>query len=456
MLDEERYRSLTCDEYESAVGIGAYYTQTRGIGGLIKVLPEDFEVWEVLNGGLDARERFERWRPPPYPPVRNALLVVKKRDRETLRVAADLAKILGVRLRAVKTYGLKDRRAVAWQFVAVPARSVLDRVDVPIEVRGAQALVVGEAHSVETRELLYNAFRVLVREADPDQEVLENFVREVNSRGVPNFYGLQRFGVSRPITHLVGYHLVRGDLEAAARAFVGLHTPHEQEHVIEFRRSFLESGDWSWAAMNAPKSLVYERALLRHLASNPGDFAGAFRRLPLRIRRLLVESYASYVFNRALTENLRDGVPLDEPLEGDLVARVDRFGRPERKLYEVSRWNIVEAARRVREGTMAILMPHPGHSVRLPQNERGKAILRALEQDGLRPSSFRLRDLPEAGSMGGYRAVTLRPLRISARAVKEDGVLVEMALPRGSFATVVLRELMKQRCALAYVGKRVH
>ncbi|MEM2700712.1 MAG: hypothetical protein QXN60_02625, partial [Nitrososphaerota archaeon] len=65
MLDEERYRSLTCDEYESAVGIGAYYTQTRGIGGLIKVLPEDFEVWEVLNGGLDARERFERWRPPP-------------------------------------------------------------------------------------------------------------------------------------------------------------------------------------------------------------------------------------------------------------------------------------------------------------------------------------------------------------------------------------------------------
>jgi tRNA(Glu) U13 pseudouridine synthase TruD len=40
--------------------------------------------------------------------------------------------------------------------------------------------------------------------------------------------------------------------------------------------------------------------------------------------------------------------------------------------------------------------------------------------------------------------------------VGEREVLVEMALPRGSFATVVLRELMRQRCALSYVGKEVH
>jgi tRNA pseudouridine13 synthase len=105
---------------------------------------------------------------------------------------------------------------------------------------------------------------------------------------------------------------------------------------------------------------------------------------------------------------------------------------------------------------MAILMPHPGHSIRLPRNERGKAILRILEEDGLRPSSFRLKELAEAGSRGGYRPVLLRPLHLSARAVGEREVRVEMALPRGSFATVVLRELMKQRCALTYVGKEVH
>jgi len=456
MLEEERYRNLSCDEYEQAVGMGAYLTDFRGIGGLIKVLPEDFEVWEVLNGGLDAREAFENWRPPAIPPLKHALVVVRKRDRETLRVAADLAELLGIRLRAVKTYGLKDRRAVAWQFMVVPARSVLDRMEGPMALRRAMALVVGEAHSVELSELLFNRFRVLVREAEADRELLDCFVSEVTTRGVPNFYGLQRFGVSRPITHVIGYHMVRGDLDAAARAFVGLSTPYEPAHILEFRRSFAESGDWDWAARNVPKSLVYERALLSHLARNPGDFVGAFRRLPLRIRRLFVESYASYVFNRALTENVRDGLPLDEPLEGDLVARPDRFGRPERRVYSVNRWNLSEAAKRVREGTMAILMPHPGHSIRLPQNERGKAILRILEEDGLRPSSFRLKELAEAGSRGGYRPVLLRPLHLSARAVGEREVLVEMALPRGSFATVVLRELMKQRCALSYVGKEVH
>ena len=456
MLDEERYRNLSCDEYEQAVGIGAYLTSFRGIGGLIKVIPEDFEVWEVLNGGLEAREAFEDWRPPSVPPVKHALVVVRKRDRETLRVAADLAELLGIRLRAVKTYGLKDRRAVAWQFMAVPARSVLEWLEGTMELRRAEARVVGEAHSVEPRELLFNRFRVLVRGAVADRDVLDEFVSEVRSGGVPNFYGLQRFGVSRPITHVVGYHVVRGDLEAAARAFVGLSTPYEPAHLLEFRRAFLESGDWEWAARNVPRSLVYERALLSHIARNPGDFVGAFRRLPLRIRRLFVESYASYVFNRALTENLRDGIPLDEPVEGDLVARLDRFGRPEQRVYQVSRWNLSEAARRVREGTMAVLMPHPGHSIRLPQNERGRAVLRVLEEDGLRPSSFRLRELAEAGSRGGYRPVLLRPLHLTAEVAGGGEVLVGMALPRGSFATVVLRELMKQRCALSYIGKDVH
>ncbi len=456
MLDEERYRNLSCDEYEQAVGIGAYSTSFRGIGGLIKVFPEDFEVWEVLNGGLEAREVFESWKPPPIPPMKHALVVVRKRDRETLRVAADLAELLGIRLRAVKTFGLKDRRAVAWQFMAVPARSVLERLERPMELRRAEARVVGEAHSVEPRELLFNRFRVLVRGAVADSGVLDEFVSEVSGRGVPNFYGLQRFGVSRPITHVVGYHLVRGDLEAAARAFVGLSTPYEPAHLLEFRRAFFESGDWEWAARNVPKSLVYERALLSHIARNPGDFVGAFRRLPLRIRRLFVESYASYVFNRALTENLRDGIPLDEPIEGDLVARIDRFGRPEQRVYQVNRWNLSEAERRVREGTMAVLLPHPGHSIKLPQNERGRAVLRVLEEDGLRPSSFRLGELAEASSRGGYRPVLLRPLHLKAEVVGEGEVLVEMALPRGSFATVVLRELMKQRCALSYVGKDVH
>ncbi len=456
MLDEDRYRNLTCDEYEQAVGIGAYLIEFKGIGGLIKVHPEDFEVWEVLNGGLDAREAFEDWRPPAIPPLKHALVVVRKRDRETLRVAADLAELLGVGLRAVKTYGLKDRRAVAWQFMAVPARSVLERTEGPMALRRAEALVVGEAHSVEPRELLFNRFRILVREAEADQEALDRFVSEVVSRGVPNFYGLQRFGVSRPVTHVIGYHLVRGDLEAAARAFVGLSTPYEPQRHLEFRLSFTESGDWEWAARNVPKALVYERALISHVARNPGDFVGAFRRLPLRIRRLFVESYASYVFNRALTENMRDGLPLDEPLEGDLVSRLDRFGRPERRVYSVNRWNLSEAARRVREGAMAVLMPHPGYSVKLPQNERGEAVLRVLEEDGLGPSSFRLKHLDEAGSRGGYRPVLLRPLHISARVEGEREVLVETALPRGSFATVVLRELMRQRCALSYVGRDVH
>ncbi|MCX8203113.1 MAG: tRNA pseudouridine(13) synthase TruD, partial [Nitrososphaeria archaeon] len=120
--------TVTCDDYEESVGMGAHSTPSPGLGGVIKRVPEDFEVWEVIEGGLDARELFELGPTVLLPPQRLALLAVRKRDRETLRVAMDLRAALGARLRSVKAYGLKDRRAVAWQFLVVPASRVLDHL----------------------------------------------------------------------------------------------------------------------------------------------------------------------------------------------------------------------------------------------------------------------------------------------------------------------------------------
>ncbi|MCS6787948.1 MAG: tRNA pseudouridine(13) synthase TruD [Aigarchaeota archaeon] len=447
--------TVTCDDYEESVGMGAHSTPSPGLGGVIKRVPEDFEVWEVIEGGLDARELFELGPTVLLPPQRLALLAVRKRDRETLRVAMDLRAALGVRLRSVKAYGLKDRRAVAWQFLVVPASRVLDHLYGEIALRDATAKVVGEAYGVGSKHLIYNRFRVIVREVRTTAG-LEEVRDRIAELGVPNYYGHQRFGITRPVTHLIGYRILRGELDEAARLFVGYWTRYEPEPYRDLRKAFLESGSWSWAAENVPRSLVYERALARHLATNPGDYVGAFRRLPLRIRRFLVESYTSYVFNRALTITLRDGLGLDEVLIGDLVVRLDRFGNPEGNVHEVNAWNVGEVHRRIREGSMAVVMPHPGSRVKFPRSERGRAISYVLEEDGMRHASFRPQQMPEAGTMGGYRPIRMVPRDLDLRPIDCSSVEARMSLPRGSFATVVLRELMKQRCVLAYNGKLVH
>ncbi|MCS7094731.1 MAG: tRNA pseudouridine(13) synthase TruD [Thaumarchaeota archaeon] len=446
---------VTCDNYEDFVGMGAYSTKSQGIGGVIKLVPEDFEVWEVLEGGLDARELFEAGPTIKLPPQRLALLVIRKRDRETMRVAMDLKSVLEVRLRSVKTYGLKDRRAVSWQFLAVPASKVLDHLYDEILLHNAAAKVVGEAYGIGSKCLLFNRFRIVIRETRTAAN-LEDLRYQLVEYGVPNYYGHQRFGVMRPVTHLVGYYILKENLEDAAKIFVGYWTRYEPEVYREVRRTFLESGSWSWAAANLSKSLVYERALAKHLASNPGDYVGAFRSLPLRIRRFLVEAYTSYVFNRALSLTLRDGYSLDDVMIGDLVVRLDRFGNPESSVHEVTVWNVNEAARRVREGSLAIVMPHPGSRVKFPRNERGRSMASVLEEDGMRQTTFRPELMPEAGTMGGYRPIKLIPRELTIKALDESTIETRMSLPRGSFATVVLRELMKQRCVLAYNGKLVH
>src|SRR5262245_30849282 len=92
-----------------------YLTATLpGIGGRIKVVPEDFEVEEI----------------PAYEPSgsgEHLYLLSEKRGMGAEYFQRQVAKRLGIANQDVGTAGLKDRNAITRQWVAVPAR-VEDRV----------------------------------------------------------------------------------------------------------------------------------------------------------------------------------------------------------------------------------------------------------------------------------------------------------------------------------------
>ena len=136
--------------------------------------------------------------------------------------------------------------------------------------------------------------------------------------GIPNFFGHQRFGTTRPITHLVGKALVQGDFEEAAMLFLAKPSVHEHPASRQARQELETTKNFKQAQENFPKQLRFERIMLNHLADNPDDFVGAFQRLPLKLQALFVQAHQSYLFNRFLSERVKHDLPLNEAVGGGL------------------------------------------------------------------------------------------------------------------------------------------
>jgi tRNA pseudouridine13 synthase len=152
---------------------------------LLRAEPEDFQVEEQLGFA-------------PSGAGQHLLLKVRKRNANTRWVAAQLAAHAGCRPSEVGFAGLKDRRAVAVQWFSVPR----PRTAVPWLALATAEFEVLEA-SAHNRKLpvgalLGNRFAVRLRTAAADGAALAAQLAPglaaIGSRGVPNYFGPQRFG----------------------------------------------------------------------------------------------------------------------------------------------------------------------------------------------------------------------------------------------------------------------
>ena len=150
--------------------------------GILRAEPEDFLVEEDL--GFSASGTGQ-----------HVLLKVQKRNANTQWVARELAKLCGCHPRDVGYAGLKDRRAVAVQWLTVPKSKLT--LDAWREVRHPEFDVLqADAHSrkLPRGALAGNRFAIRIRAIDIADDVLATRVAEISRRGVPNYFGPQRFG----------------------------------------------------------------------------------------------------------------------------------------------------------------------------------------------------------------------------------------------------------------------
>lgn len=417
---------------EQKVGIELYLTNTPGISGKIRQQIEDFYVEEITNREEGVEGKY-------------LIVELTKRDWDMHHLIRELSRALGVSQKRFGFAGTKDKRALTKQKMSIwdVDEDVLKRINLP----GVELKVIGRSNKkVALGDLLGNKFRIVIRNIglplDIVKEGMTSITEEIaQTGGVPNFFGVQRFGVQRPVTHLVGEAIVRGNFERAALTYLAEVSPNEPEDVQSARSALAKDLNFQEALKEFPLFLRYEKAMLNVLAQNPEDYLGALRALPPKLQQMFVHAYQSYLFNKILSERLRRGLPLNSALSGDIVCFPNKAGLPDAlRTQRVTEDNAEGVNNLIARKRAFVTAPLFGYESQLADGVSGEIERSVIESVKIEKDDFIIPGAPELASKGRRREILC--YLCPSYEVKQE-VSLQFSLPKGSYATTVLREYMK-------------
>lgn len=386
-----------------------------GTGGTIKESPEDFRVTEI----------------PLYLPVgegEHTFAEIEKRGITTLEAVRRLGLALGIPEREIGYAGMKDARGITRQTVSIP-RIAPDRL-LALELPGVKVLTAAlHRNKLKIGHLAGNRFRIRICGVNDNAlERAKAILSVLEERGIPNYFGQQRYG-AQGNSHLVGRALLLRDYRTAIDAIMGdpaqVRDERWQAAIAAYRR-----GELTESLRLFPGHCRTERVILQRLAKQPEGWDKAFHAVHPRLKKLYLSAFQSVLFDRLLDARLAS---FDQVVAGDLAWKhdngacflvEDEAGETERaQRFEISPTG-----------------PLFGCRMKLPAGTPLAMEQALLEAEVLTLADF---DLPGGLRMEGERRPLRVPLGTPSLQPDGDGLIVEFSLPRGSYATTVLGELMK-------------
>ena len=390
-------------------------------------------------------------------PWLNLLCILVKRNWDTFIAIKNVARQLGIRQGQISIAGIKDAKAVTAQHITIEQATMESATKV--NVKDVEIRPVGYFRDeLSSYYLLGNSFRIAIKAVNLADHAITKRIGAIMqdievSGGMPNFFGHQRFGTTRAITHRVGKAIINDKLEDAIMLFLSEPSAYEHPASRQARRDLQSTQNFREALQNFPRQLRYERLILAYLVEKPHDFVGAFKRLPAKLQALFVQAYQSYLFNRFLSERILSGFALNRAVIGDYVVNVERTGLPMVKTGKIANDTVLaETNEAVKTGRVRVALPLIGFKQRPSKGAMGQIERQILETEGVKAEDFKIDALPEISGRGGLRTTTspIKNFRVhnisrTTSDLKAYQVTLEFMLLRGSYATVLLREIMKPK-----------
>ncbi|MEM0150143.1 MAG: tRNA pseudouridine(13) synthase TruD, partial [Candidatus Micrarchaeaceae archaeon] len=371
------------------------YAHVEPVNGSIKTSAEDFIVEEIANTGY-VMEVGKQCSPEDLglesKPGKFAVFVLQKKNWNTVQALKMIARKNNRGIKSVAFAGTKDRTSISTQlcslFGADPNR-ILSLHIKDISINGAWQ----NDSAVKMGDLLGNRFTVNVKIGNDIGSALRSLdaiSTELYGR-FPNYFGSQRFG-NRGNNVDIGVHMLKGEFEDAAMAFLADPENESMEEAVEARKRLAAERDFKAALSYFPAYLKYERLLLDYLARYPGNYANAMRRLPRQLFLMFVHSVESYIFNAELADRMAGGGI--EPTAGDIICKSGKLGFP-----DMSSTVQYAGGEGITDGFVV------GNIVGYETANLTDFEKELLERLGLKREDFMMKGIPELNSKGGQRVL---------------------------------------------------
>lgn len=385
---------------DSLIGISAYCTKTDGTGGKIRSAPEQFFVSEILRDKVQTKIS----RSGKY-----TVYKLRKSGIDTNHALSDILKNHGLRLKAL---GLKDANATTEQYVCDMNSS---RSVGTITTNRYTLEVVGLVQKPLTKkDMVGNHFKIKVEDAD--------FTKISNFSGydrILNFFGYQRFGSRRPVSHLIGKTILQKNFDNAVEILLSFGSEYDLPQNNRIREMLQDKSNYSKVFNEVPPQMDVERIVLQQMIEHDNALK-ALHAIPLFLRRFFVEAFQSFVFNKTVSTAYQYGEELFHPQPDDVCYdKDDNLGR-----YQ-------------NDPNQRLAIPLVGYSYSR-KNRFDYHISKILQEEQINPKDFFVKEMQEASEEGGFRNAVMACKSFSA---KES--FVEFTLSRGSYATILLREIIK-------------
>ncbi len=386
---------------DSEIGITVYSTEFNGIGGKIRIEPEDFQVTELISqraqNSINDQEGY-------------AVYKLKKKKIDTNHALSDVFRKKGIRLKAL---GLKDASAITEQFVCSGNKGK------PIENFSTNKYSLEKIGFVKKplskKDMISNHFKIKISDCFDGLSSFTEYDK------ILNFYGYQRFGSKRPVTHLIGKAILQRDFKKAVDLILFFTSPYDSKENTEIREKLSDKENYEKYFDQVPYQMDIERIVLKEMIEH-GDALRAIRSIHISLRRFYIQAYQSFLFNQSLSSAFSDGENLFEAQLGDVCF----------DFHSV-------IGKYVKGLDQRLALPFVGYSY-YKKTRFDYQISKILKQEEITPKDFFIKEMQEVSNEGGFRQAAIHCSDYSSY-----DTTVEFSLSRGSFATILLREIMKPK-----------
>jgi len=382
----------------------------------LKTVPTDFVVIEQLSQALRGAGPWAVYR-------------LQKVNRTTVEVQTRLAREVNLPRAKVIFPALKDKNAATMQHLSLPAG-----LSGTLSGEGFKAERIGYLDRPLTpSDLAGNRFSMCLRDLDLlEVERLREVVSQLSRSGMPNYFDQQRFGSYVEGWGFIGKTILQRDAEGAIYAYLCRPFVGDPRAVSRFKEQSRKLWpDWTAMMAEAPRPSNF-RSVLTYLIDHPEGYRKALNLIPQRLLSIYLSAYQSYLWNSIAAELIFEMTGVAENSNPFVEIAGERL-----PLYQ-------QLSDRTGSQWRDYRLPLPSHAARYGRIK--PLVDELLSSEGFVLNDLKARILKTAYVTKNERAILVFPRHVSAGTADTDErfpgrhkVQVAFDLPRGSYATLVIR-----------------